>query len=107
MLRQLALFFNLTTIFLGTASALPPQPLHVKVVPGSVKSGTFEVGKGAGKVPVEARELEVQIELSNRYRCFTILVLSCSGGVLTRQKLSLLAASLACLRCSLTTASFV
>jgi hypothetical protein len=56
MLRQLALFFNLTTIFLGTGSALPSQPLHVKVVPGSVKSGTFEVGKGAGKVPVEARE---------------------------------------------------
>jgi len=53
------------SLFLLRASLLFSQATNVQVVPGSLKSGVFEVKKGAGKVPVESREFQVNIALPN------------------------------------------
>jgi hypothetical protein len=66
MIRRLT-FFGILIIFLFvSASFLPSQATHIEVVPESVESGTFEVRKGSGKVPVESREFQVKIELPSQ-----------------------------------------
>lgn len=64
MARQLALFLILVAMYQPSGLSLSPDPHHVRIVPGSVKSGTFKVKKGADGVTVESREFEVQVELS-------------------------------------------
>jgi hypothetical protein len=64
--RQLAFFVSVISLFFISVAFCFSQSTHIQVVPETVKSGTFEVNKGLGKVPVQARELLVRIELRSR-----------------------------------------
>lgn len=51
-----------TLLFIFVQPCLP-RAAAVRVVPGSTRSGTFEVRKGTGRARVESREIEVEIDL--------------------------------------------
>ena len=65
MTRQSGYLSALLLPFLLTSAkpSFPPEA-SVRVVPGSAKSGNFEVTKGTDKVRVESREIEVEIRLT-------------------------------------------
>lgn len=63
MIRQLAFFISVVSIFFVGVASCFSQPAHVRIIPGSVKSGTFGVRKGSDKVAVESSELQVRIGL--------------------------------------------
>jgi hypothetical protein len=65
MVRQSAFFENLLLpLFLAGSQLLHSLTAPVRIVPESVRSGKFEVRKGAHKIHPESREAEVEIKLS-------------------------------------------
>lgn len=66
MIRQLAFLVNIVSLSIISVVSCFSQSSHAHIVSESIQSGTLEVSKGSGKVPVQARKLQARIELSGQ-----------------------------------------